>query len=76
MLDPAKAEADVVGPEDYRDLFVDELGHVRHSGPKRRNEDATAIYRANWLRRAGGADPEALPSIAGDAVLFHRIIWR
>jgi len=74
VLDPAKVEADEVDRSDYRDMFVDELSHVRPSGPKLRNHSATAIYRANWLRAEGG-DPEDLAWIAGDAVLFDRIIW-
>ena len=74
VLDPAKVEAAEVERDDYRDLFVDELGHVRESGPKPRNHAATAIYRANWLR-ANGGDAEDLPWIAGDAVLFDRIVW-
>jgi hypothetical protein len=74
VLDPARAEADEVSRDDYRDMFVDELGHVR-TVAKARNHAATAIYRGNWLRAEGG-DPEDLPWIAGDAVVFDRIIWR
>ena len=66
VLDPAA--------DDYRDLFVDELGHIRPGGPKPRNEAATAIYRHNWLTHEGG-DPEDLPDIAGAAVLFDRVVW-
>ena len=29
VLDPAKAEADEISRADYRDMFVDEVGHVR-----------------------------------------------
>lgn len=73
VLDPASAEAAEVSRADYRDMFVDELGHMR--ADPTRNQAATAIYRANWLR-ANGGDPEDLPWIAGDAVLFDRVIWR
>lgn len=76
VLDPAKVHCEIVDPQtDRRDMFVDELGHVRASGPKPRNEAATAIYRANWMRAHPGQDPETLPFIAGTAVLFDRIIW-
>jgi hypothetical protein len=67
VLDPAA--------DDYRDMFVDETGHVRAEGPKPRNEMATALYRNNWLVHEGG-EPEDLPWIAGDAVLIDRIVWR
>lgn len=72
VLDPAKVEADEIGRDDYRDLFVDEMGHQKS---KSRNDRATVIYRANWLRAEGG-EAEELPWIAGDAVLFDRVIWR
>ena len=76
VLDPAKIDADEVDPQaDRRDLFVDEMAHVRET-PKPRNEAATRIYRANWLRAHPDDEPEELPFIAGDAVLFERIVWR
>jgi hypothetical protein len=76
VLDPAKVEAEEVDPHlDRRDLFIDEMGHVRET-PKPRNEAATRIYRANWLRAHPDCEPEELPFIAGDAVLFERIVWR
>jgi hypothetical protein len=76
VLDPAKVRRRRVDPAlDRRDMFVDEIGHVRKD-PRPRNEAATRIYRANWLRAHPGTDPETLPSIAGTAVLFHRIVWR
>ena len=56
------------------DMFVDEMGHMRIH-PGERNEDATTIYRANWLRQHPGTDPESLPWIVGTAVVFDRIIW-
>jgi hypothetical protein len=66
----------VLDPEagEYRDMFVDELGHIRAGGPKPRNEVATAIYRHNWLKHEGG-EPEDLPWIAGTAIVFDRIVW-
>jgi hypothetical protein len=63
VLDPAE--------DDYRDMFVDELGHD-HGKP--RNNRATEIYRHNWLSHEGG-EPEDLSWIAGTAVVFDRIIW-
>ena len=56
-----------------RDMFVEELGHVRKTGAKPLNEAATKIYRNNMVSQ--GARPEDLPTIVGDAVLFHRIVW-
>ena len=58
--------------EEYLDMFVDETGHAKDLP---RNEAATAIYRANWLRQHPGTDPESLPFIAGPAVLFDRRVW-
>jgi hypothetical protein len=76
VLDPSKIDADEIDPRaDRRDLFVDELGHVRKTGPKPRNDAATTIYRANWMRMHPTQDPESLPFIAGTAVLFDRIVW-
>jgi hypothetical protein len=59
----------------YRDLFVNEMGHVRQMP---RNELATAIYRNNVLvhEPMGYPVPEALPWIAGPAVLFRERVWR
>lgn len=54
------------------DMFVDENGHLKGLA---RNEAATAIYRANWLSRHPGTDPESLDFIAGPAVLFTRRVW-
>ena len=51
------------------DLFVDEVGAVKRLP---RNEKATAIYRNAVLTLEPGADPESLPPIYGDAVLFAR----
>lgn len=54
------------------DMFVDEDGLGKELP---RNEKATAIYRANWLKHNPSALPESLPFIAGTAVLFSRQIW-
>ena len=75
ILDPAKFDAAQVSRDDYRDMFVDEMGHMREP-PGRRNEKATWLYRANWLRVHPEDDPEELPFIAGVAVVFDRVIWR
>jgi hypothetical protein len=75
ILDPTKATAEHIGRADYRDMFVDELGHMRKP-PAARNEMATALYRANWLRVHPQDDPESLSFIAGLAVVFERVIWR
>jgi hypothetical protein len=60
-----------------RDMFVSELGHVtlEARGPLPRNEEATAIYRANWLRGHPETDPESLAFIAGTAILFDERVW-
>ena len=76
VLDPARAEADEVSRDDYRDMFVDELGHVRTVHRRPYNHAATAIYRANWLRAAGRRSGDLLNWIAGDAIVFDRIMWR
>lgn len=54
------------------DMFVDEDG-VQKRLPV--NVAATAIYRAAWLRRNPGTDPNSMPAIHGTAVLFERIVW-
>ena len=71
VLNPISVEADELTDEDYLDMFVDEVG----VGRKLRNDAATGIYRANWLR-ANGGDPEDMPWIAGTAIVFNRRIWR
>ena len=55
-----------------RDMFVDE-----HFIEKRLpfNEEATKVYRNNWLTMHPDADPETLPPIHGDAVIFGRRVW-
>jgi hypothetical protein len=60
-----------------RDMFVSEYGHMRIAtrDPMPRNERATAIYRTNWMTQHPDQDPESLPTIAGPAILFYRIVW-
>lgn len=56
-----------------RDMFVHDSGLIDGLP---RNDAATAIYRANWLKRYPKADPETLHIIAGTAVLFpDRQVW-
>lgn len=54
------------------DLFVDEDGHSKRLA---RNDEATAIYRCNWLTQHPECDPESLPCIVGPAILFSRLVW-
>lgn len=54
------------------DMFVDENGQLKGLP---RNERATAIYRANWLKQRPGTPAESLPCIVGTAVLFSRRVW-
>ena len=73
LLDDAVMEHVAVLYQDRpADMFVDEIGAIK-SLP--RNEAATAIYRANWLKQHPRTDPESLDAIYGPAVLFHRIVW-
>lgn len=55
-----------------RDMFVDDMGAIWRLP---RNEAATRIYRAHWLKHNPDSDPEKLPAIYGVAVLFHREVW-
>lgn len=57
---------------EIRDMFVDELGHMRKER-KPRNAAATRFYRAAMVMR--GAAPKSLPHIVGDVVLFDRRVW-
>lgn len=63
------------------DMFVAEFSAGFRTGEGRvyerlpRNEKATAIYRANWLRQQPKADPESCPAVYGPAVLFSRRVW-
>ena len=54
------------------DMFVDE-DFVAKGLP--RNAAATAVYRASWMERHPETNPETLPGIAGDAVVFGRTVW-
>lgn len=54
------------------DMFVHEDGHGEGLP---RNDAATAIYRASWMQRHPETNPNALPWIAGDAVIFDRTVW-
>lgn len=56
----------------YTDMFVHDDGWAIGL---RRNAAATAIYRANWLAQHPKTNPDSLPAIAGDAVLFGRRVW-
>jgi len=60
-----------------RDMFVSEYGHMRLTTrePLPINDRATAVYRNNWMTQHPDQDPETLPGIAGNAILFHRIVW-
>ena len=40
-----------------------------------RNDDATKIYRANWMSQHPKTDPESLPAVYGPAVLVDRRVW-
>lgn len=55
------------------DMFVDESG-LDKGLP--RNEKATTIYRNNVMTHEPGTDPESLPWVVGDAVLFSRSVWQ
>ncbi len=55
-----------------RDMFVDDEGQRKDLD---RNEAATSIYRNNWMTHYPKTDPETIPYIYGDAVLFGRRIW-
>lgn len=55
----------------YVSMFVDETGQLKNLP---HNEFATTIYRNNLLTHEPGVhDPEDMPDIAGDAVLFATI---
>lgn len=77
LLDPIFGGAyfehvNVLHDGQHLDMFVDEDGHNKRLP---RNETATAIYRAAWLDRHPGEDPESLSFIVGPAVLFLRRVW-
>lgn len=54
------------------DMFVDEEGLLKRLP---RNDKATAIYRAHYLKQNPGVEPEQLGFIAGTAVIFDRRVW-
>ncbi|MBT9234269.1 DUF3846 domain-containing protein [Pseudomonas sp. MG-2] len=54
------------------DMFVDEEGLLKRLP---RNDKATDIYRAHYLKQHPGIDPEQLGFIAGTAVIFDRRVW-
>lgn len=60
------------------DMFVSEIGHRRLTTrpPLPRNDRATSIYRTAWMAQHPDQDPESLPTIAGPAILFSRIVWQ
>lgn len=63
----------VLGAGDRRaSMFVDGDGGRKGL---RRNEAATAIYRANIMRREPGSDPESHPFVVGTAIVFERLVW-
>ena len=67
------SEIAILKPNSHRaaDMFVDE---TRDHQRVRRNE-ATRLYRANWLKRHPKDDPESLPYIAGAAAVFEERVW-
>jgi hypothetical protein len=68
----SETKAKVTRDDDYLDMFVDEEGTLKRLPV---NDDATRIYRANWLRAYPGTPPDTLAEIYGPAVLFHRRVW-
>ncbi len=53
-------------------MFVGETSTI---DGRPRNEEATTVYRNNWMSSHPNDDPEDLPEICGPAVLFHRNVW-
>jgi hypothetical protein len=72
VIKPGSETKRELAESDAVDMFVDEMGLMIGLPP---NPEATRIYRANWLRRNPGADPDSLSHIAGPAVLFLRQVW-
>lgn len=54
------------------DMFVDDVGLLKGLP---RNDEATDIYRAFWMKHHPGHKPEDLSFIAGTAVVFDRQVW-
>jgi hypothetical protein len=57
----------------YRDMFVNENGHLDRLPL---NRAATAIYQHNVIHHEPGTAPQTLPVIVGTAVLFRNRIWK
>src|SRR5262245_31118206 len=55
-----------------RDMFIDGIASMKELP---RNELATSLYRANYLAKHPGTDPEKLPFICGPAILFDEQVW-
>ncbi len=73
LLDDNKFEhVTVLVDGEYFDMFVDEFSVLKSLFF---NEDATKIYRNNYLTQHPDTDPSDLPPIMGPAVLFHRKVW-
>jgi hypothetical protein len=54
------------------DMFVDDCGALKHLP---RNDAATEIYRAAYLKRHPDTDKEKMPAIYGTAIIFDRQVW-
>jgi hypothetical protein len=67
---PRVHAAQVFGVSNQSSDFDETRDHQR----VRRNE-ATRLYRANWLKRHPKDDPESLPYIAGAAAVFEERVW-
>ena len=73
LLDGAMLEHVSVLFEDRRaDMFVDEMGMIKELP---RNDAATDIYRANWLKHHPDSNPDDSPAIYGAAIVFDRLVW-
>ena len=62
----------ILGNDERADMFVDETGRLKSLT---RNDKATELYRAAWLKRHPGINPESLDHIVGAVVLFDRRVW-
>lgn len=58
-----------------RDMFVNDVGRIEG---RQRNEAATKLYRAAWVKAHPRRDPESVPGldIRGVAVVFDQVIWK
>lgn len=60
--------------DQYRDMFVDEIGAIKRLPL---NKAATDLYRANALaHERPRPDPETMPAVHGDAIVFAQQVWR